>query len=303
MKSICLFSSYFNQNKIPFYIKFYLEELTNHFSEVILITNEKELLKKEKEYLISNNMQLKMVLNEGYDFGMWFKAMKELDIETYDRIAFINDSCILFKKLDSVFDWIDKSNLDYCGLIDSLQVSYHLQSFFIVLNKNAIPYVYEYFLQNGIKQNIKEVIMVYEIGLTSYLERNGIKAGALFSYRNHPFYINPSISKVEELIKKGMPIIKKKIIFNNFRRDETRALLAMNLELDPQHYVTLIKNSNKNEQLLDFELLKKIDGYKRNFIRIYLWKACSLILRVSNKTVTGFAWIVYWTLIKKRKWR
>src|ERR1035438_10245432 len=110
MKSICFFSSYFRDEKIPYYIKFYLEELTKHFSEVILLTNEKKILERDIHYLQKTNIKLKFVANEGYDFGMWYKAMKQFDILAYDRVGLINDSCVLFKKLDEPFDWINKSN-------------------------------------------------------------------------------------------------------------------------------------------------------------------------------------------------
>ena len=91
MKSICLFSSYFNQQVIPYYIKFYLEELNS----------------EELSYLHKNKFTLKLVSNEGYDFGMWYKALLEIKSEEFDRIALVNDSCVLFKSLTATFDWIN----------------------------------------------------------------------------------------------------------------------------------------------------------------------------------------------------
>ncbi len=43
MKSICFYSSYFTLDYIPYYVKFYLEELEKHFSEIVFLTNEKQL--------------------------------------------------------------------------------------------------------------------------------------------------------------------------------------------------------------------------------------------------------------------
>ena len=69
MKSICLFSSYFNQQVIPYYIKFYLEELNKHFSEVVFITNQKELNSEELnaialDLLHNNSVRLYGIGNE-----------------------------------------------------------------------------------------------------------------------------------------------------------------------------------------------------------------------------------------------
>src|ERR1017187_406831 len=165
MKSICFFSSYFQQNKIPPYVKIYLEELCRHFSEVVLITNEKKLLDTEIKYLDKKNIKYLQVVNEGFDFGMWYKAMKIYDVLQYDRIGLINDSCILFKKLDETFNWVNSGDWDYCGMVDSIEYSYHIQSYFIVINKNAILPVYNYFMQNGKRKDILDVVKLYEIGL------------------------------------------------------------------------------------------------------------------------------------------
>ncbi|MHB8401040.1 MAG: hypothetical protein ACYDCN_03400 [Bacteroidia bacterium] len=90
MKSICFYSSYFTQNYIPYYIKFYLEELEKHFTEIIFLTNEKTLIETDLTYLKQKNITLKFVSNEGFDFGMWYKAFKELPSLDYDRVALVN---------------------------------------------------------------------------------------------------------------------------------------------------------------------------------------------------------------------
>ena len=123
MKSICFFSSYFTSDKIPYYVKYYLEELTIHFTEVILLTNPKTLEPSESIYLSEKNIQLKIYKNEGMDFGMWYKAFKEYGIENYERAGLINDSCVLYKSLQPYFDWLNNSSLDYAGMIITARYS------------------------------------------------------------------------------------------------------------------------------------------------------------------------------------
>jgi hypothetical protein len=91
MKSICFFSSYFSGTQIPYHVKFYIEELTHYFTNVILLTNKKQLNNTELEYLSSKNIQLRLYDNEGMDFGMWHKALIEFDKSDYDKIGLIND--------------------------------------------------------------------------------------------------------------------------------------------------------------------------------------------------------------------
>jgi lipopolysaccharide biosynthesis protein len=145
MKSICLFSSYFNQPGIPYYVKFYLEQIIPYFSETIFITNEKELDEESQYFLNVNNISLLKVDNEGWDFGMWYKAMAQLDTTHYQQIALINDSCILFKEPVAFFDWLKQSDGDVCGVTDSNAINYHLQSYFLVFNQKAIPEMVNYF--------------------------------------------------------------------------------------------------------------------------------------------------------------
>ena len=97
MTSICLFCSYFNSDTIPNYIQYYVKELKNYFTKVVFITNEKSLSESSFSFLQTNKIEPFFVTNEGYDFGMWYKAMLKYDVEKYDRLNLVNDSCILFK--------------------------------------------------------------------------------------------------------------------------------------------------------------------------------------------------------------
>ena len=266
MKSICFFSSYFNENKIPFYIQFYLDNLIPYFSEIIFLTNEKKLDIESEIFLKEKNIRLMYVANEGYDFGMWYKALMKYDVLEYDRIGLINDSCILFTKPKTFFNWLDKTDFDYCGMVDSNAVSYHIQSFFLIINKKAIPEVYDYFRQYGIVKDIKNVINIYEVGLSQYLINKGLKVGALHSTKKYTGEYSPMFYMPEELIKKGLPLIKNKIIFSSFRKNELNTLARMNFKIKPDFYIRLIKQYNPNTELIDF---KKLDGNFDNRMNHY----------------------------------
>ena len=169
MKSICLFSSYFNQPSIPYYVKFYLETITPCFSETLFITNEKELDEDSLYFLNANNIRVLKVKNEGWDFGMWYKAISQLDTHQYQQIALINDSCVLFKQPTYFFDWLKHSDADVCGMTDSNAIHYHLQSYFLVFNHKAIPDMVNYFNTHKLLKDVQEVIETYELGLSKML--------------------------------------------------------------------------------------------------------------------------------------
>lgn len=287
MKSICFFCSYFHNN-IPYYTKSYLSELSRHFGEIVLLTNEKEMNEADLEFLAKNKIDLMYVKNEGFDFGMWYKAFMKYPVEQFERVGLVNDSCILFKTLDEVFETINKSDWDYCGLIDSTQLRYHIQSFFIVINKKAIPFVKKYFQQHGILSNFEEVIQKYEIGITQSLLNNNLKVGSVFNRKVCRNELNPSFSGIENLIRSGFPMIKKKIIFGNYRKEEPRYLTSINFDFNAHSYITLIKKFNKNP-IIDFYLLQNDSSYfipdLKFYTRVYMSKYAHLIKHILRKSL------------------
>ena len=267
MKSICFFSSYYEQPNIPYYVRCYLTELKKHFTTVVFITNNKEFSITDCDFLNEQKLEKLSVENEGFDFGMWHKAMQKFDVKTYERLALVNDSCILFKTLDQVFETINKSDWDYCGLLDSNQIEYHLQSYFVVINRNALPIVETYFQQHGLCKNFEDVIKIYEVGLTQHLIKSNLRVGSVFSCKVCGDDLNAAFSGIEALIKSDFPMIKKKVIFGNYRKGETRDLSRIDFNFNPNFYVQLIQKTNSN-LILDFKMLR--EDYNYNVVNFKL---------------------------------
>jgi len=254
MNSICFFSSYYPSGNIPCYVKVYLEELIRHFTQVVFLTNEKPLSNADLAFLSQNNIEHRLYENKGFDFGMWRKALREFPANEFDRIGFVNDSCILYGKLDSFFEWMNKEGPDYCGMTDSNALSYHIQSYFLVINKPAIPVVIEYLKENAEPGNMKDVINRFEVGLSKLVGEHKLKLAARYSHKEYKGEFNPMLVFADKLIREGIPLIKKKILFSSFRPDEWRTLMRMNYDPDALNAVKLIEQSNK-ELLLDLNKL------------------------------------------------
>jgi rhamnosyltransferase len=225
--------------------------LNIYFDDVIFLTNQRDLLSKETNFLKKIGVSMKMVKNEGLDFGMWHKGLSNIDTNKYDQIAFINDSCILFHKgsLKKILDWVDKSDLDYCGITDSDQINYHLQSYFTIVKKRAIPKLVGYYKLNGIinSDDSRDIINTYEIGLSQFLINNNFKIGSYFSHKD---YTTPNISLMEapHLISKGCPLVKMKLIMNIFRDHERSYLESFKFNFN-YDYKSLIKTKINNSNL------------------------------------------------------
>jgi hypothetical protein len=255
MRSICFFSSYFKRSAVPYYVKFYLLELNRHYSQLVFITtDDKQISSVDKKWLDQNQIELMLVKNEGYDFGMWYKAFKRYDANSFDQIGLVNDSCILFKKLDPVFEWINKSEGDYFGLVDSSQVAHHIQSYFLVIKKKAIPFIIDHFNKNGILQNITDVIIKYEVGLSQYLINNSLVIKAMYSNMDQPGDYNPSFIKAHELILRGIPVIKRKVIRRLIGKRDLKNMVTKDFNPYPENYINLIKSLNKDQNLKNSEI-------------------------------------------------
>lgn len=234
MMNICLFSSYSENNKIDNYVKFYLETLKKHFNEVILITNNREILESELSFLNEINVTIKKVKNEGYDFGMWYKILNIIDVDKYEEIAFVNDSCVLFMSLDNVMDFYNKSDFDFFGITDSNQISHHLQSYFtIARGKNIIKEIYSYYNHNKLinSNDARDIIRIYEIGLSKFLSDN-FKIGSMFKYNEYPKSDNIIMLNATDLINRGCPLIKNKLLYNTFREDERFHLINQGFDFN-----------------------------------------------------------------------
>jgi len=238
-KSICIFSHYFSENLIPLYVQLYVHELQRHFDEVLFVTNDRKI--ENSHEIEGKNVRIQKVKNEAYDLGMFYKGFRTLKPENYKTIACINDSNILFGKLDFLFDWADSRHLDFWGLMDSHikppfsshKENYHIQTHFIVFNEPAIRYLQDFFSHfdlneyslSNIKEVRKKVINDWEIGMSQLLISKGLSCSAFVDSKKYQeLYhtqktVNVSLDLYREVIQNGVPVIKKKVVFSVKPRD------------------------------------------------------------------------------------
>jgi lipopolysaccharide biosynthesis protein len=296
-RTVCLYSSYVAGDGLPFYVRYYLKELTKHFDRLIYITNERVLNDDAMSFLAEHNIELLLVKNEGYDFGMWYKAMLKLEEEqkapldhAFDAVALINDSCILFTDLNKEFEKIRNSDAGYVGMIISDRYATHLQSFFLVIKGHAIKVLTDYFHGNGLVQDYREVIQRYEIGLTQEMIRNGVKIESLYNVSNRAYPKNPSFALVRELIGEGIPLIKKKIVFRNYRGLEYYWVVRMNFDTDYRKYFRLIREKYGNNTI-DLKRVME-DAPRKGNLDLWLF-AIARAFANFFRIIPGFRWLFH----------
>lgn len=291
-KKICIFSHHHSGNYIPFYVQLYLDELKHYFSEILVVTNEREL--RNKSEVITGNISLLAVQNEGYDLGMFYKGFQQINSDDYEQIACLNDSNIIFGSLKKIFEWANDQKVDFWGLVDSrrrpkcsTQVgNYHIQSHFIVFNRAAIECLADFFNQINFPELMKErdirllkekVIDIWEIGVTQFLISRDLTCKTYISYREYQQFgptrkpVNISTKLYLQTIKKGIPVIKKRIITST----EFRHMLSIT-----GNWKRLIRKYGDKHWDIE-RLTDELTRIRRRHIAIKFFKA----LKLSNDRV------------------
>lgn len=272
IKTICLFQSYW-LGRLPLYIKYYLSEISKYEDNIVFITNYKIIDKNDEDYINRYSSELVMFEDEGYDFGMYYKYIKDMDTSKYDRLTIANDSVILFNKLEDIYSIAANSAADFIGLTESYCIKYHLQAYFVIFKKKSLKNVKELFIQNGIKTSYYDVVLNYEIGLTQYLMENGLKYEAIYkcTEQNRVDKLNPIYYYLEDLIKRGFPFIKKKLVIQNFGIRDYHVFLKNKFNIDSEYYLNLMVSCNNSDGHLSRAFINQnIISNKKEFEKLLI---------------------------------
>ncbi len=159
-----------------------------------------------------------------YDFGSYKRGImyaKEKGLlEGIDELVICNDSCFApVHSFRAMFDTMKESQAHFWGVTENIEISRHIQSFFMVFRRKVFEsdVFYKFFENVVAEKNVNDVILNYEIGLSKTLFENGFKAEAYIKYPNsdeYPFTLVNGLKNLTAvpvwLIKQGSPLIKKK---------------------------------------------------------------------------------------------
>lgn len=181
-KPICIFSHYDRDNEIAEYVTYYLKSLNKIFDIVFVSTAGLSESSVEEIAELVNTVIIKE--NFGYDFGAWKTGLNYLALSgvEYDRLLLCNDSVYgPFGEIETIVDSAAKSGADVYAISDSYEISYHLQSYFMIFNKKVLQSsAWDKFWANfKIIKNKHELILRNEIGLSQHLQSNGFILKAL----------------------------------------------------------------------------------------------------------------------------
>jgi len=175
-RTLCIFSSFDKNSFVRPYVYHLVQNLHSQLdcTKFLFISTSEILDARDIARLKSIGIEAHKRENTGYDFGSYFFGLdlEANDLIQYDRIFFVNDSIYgPFNKINNLTDRFDQ--FDYWGLTDSWQHAYHLQSYFLCINKTAFKELLEFKHRYKFPNDYKQVVLQGEVGLSQYFLSKG----------------------------------------------------------------------------------------------------------------------------------
>lgn len=185
MNRLCIFAHYDKHDVIDKYVVEYLRQLHKMKFKIIFVSVSKI---KDTSSIRDYVMEIILRDNVGYDFMSWQKGIQSvLDLSIYDEVIFCNDSCYgPIYPLDDIFNIMAKRNLDAWGITDSNQISYHIQSYFLVFTRKVfISEEFNNFMNSiSVEKNKEIIVEKYEVGLSKMLISSGFTISSFIKYKD-----------------------------------------------------------------------------------------------------------------------
>ena len=220
MRRVAIFAHYDPQDTIKRYILHHLAALREVCDEIHFVSNS-QLAREELAKLSGVVTSHRLGENTGYDFGMWAQAIRGLDLQEWDELVLANSSVFgPLAPLASSFERMRATDCDFWGMSDSLEIEYHVQSFFLVIRSTVLKsgQVERFFASVLPYRHKRQVIRSYELGLTHFLLDQGFAPAAVASVNDPRLRLgicNPCMRVPIDLIDLGVPYVKAELLRDN----------------------------------------------------------------------------------------
>jgi len=203
-----VFAHYDKQDRVDPYVFYYLGELRKLTPTLIFVSTAKPD-QEDIDKLERIGCEVILRENAGYDFMSYKLGLERLECTAYDEVVICNDSVYgPFFDLETIFNKMRAEACDFWGMTSNTDISYHIQSYFVVFKKQALhSAAFSHFWDTlTILDSKSEIIRRYEVGLSRCLLKAGLKAETSADYNptltDQLIYLSKRVSpgKVKEKI-------------------------------------------------------------------------------------------------------
>jgi len=193
--------------------------------------------------------------NKGYDFGAWrtgILLMQDM-LFHYEQLILCNDSVYApLYNLNEIFTKMS-NQYEFWGITDNYQLGYHIQSYFMVFEKNVFlqQYFTNFWSNIRLFRRKESIIQNCEIGLTKFLRQHNHSAGAYCPSESKSLKNSTHDEWKSLIVEQRSPILKIELLRDNPRKiditDYENTLsthTTYDLNLIKNHLIRIKRNSN-----------------------------------------------------------
>lgn len=230
-RRLVIYAHYDSEGEIKPYVLRTLRDMKPFCSEIHFVSTA-TLSSSEQEKLKDLCITVRLKANIGLDFGMWQMGIQEIDLSAWDELLLLNSSVCSMGPVEPLFRAAAGQPWDFWGLTDTLELDWHLQSYFLVFRASVLrSEAFSIFWNSVIPyQDKDQIIRSYELGVSLWLKDAGFRPGVLFPYEHVRKYgkrrwlrfgrvkrkTNPCIFYAENLLWMGMPFVKTALLRDYF---------------------------------------------------------------------------------------
>jgi len=216
---VAIFAAYSRDYRVEPYVVHYLKALSKSLDAIIFWSDNylpDQELEKIRPYVIYAFCKK----HGEYDFGSYKRGFLWLKNQPWfqdvQELLFCNDSCYgPIGSFDSVMGKMENSGFDFWGITINRQFQRHIQSYFILFNRQVFihPDFLKYLLAVKPERSVREVVLHYEVPFSEYLAARGFRFGS-FLPDEIPGVDNPNLTHLPlTCVKKmGAPLFKVKAV-------------------------------------------------------------------------------------------
>ena len=242
MQDICLFAHFDKDDRIDDYVLHYLRQLReSNFSIVFISTS--HLPVAETARLQGTCYDVILRDNAGLDFASWSAGFAKHAAAIGGRLLLANDSVYgPIGSLNAALDRLARAPADFYGMVESVEIAPHLQSWFVLLEPRVVrSAAFGKILAQPFSDMTKQqIILNGEVGLSRRLRQAGFQYQAL--YQNARSGLPPRhdanamlLFWRELLLEEGVPFVKIELLRDNpLGLDDAAQILREVERIDPE---------------------------------------------------------------------
>jgi lipopolysaccharide biosynthesis protein len=218
--TVCLFAHYDRDGLIEEYVVYHLACLRRAGVIPLFISTAPELPAEQLRKIDPYCAAVLLRENLGIDFGSWRTGLLAWpEVWTAESLIFANDSVYgPIGDLQAALDRMARTDCDFWGVTESLQLQPHYQSYFWFFRRSSLQSAafHDFCDSIFLLRDKDEIIRTYEVGMLQRLRRRGLRGAALVpAAAGQTAKENPTLHRWRQILAAGAPYLKVQLLRDN----------------------------------------------------------------------------------------